>query len=207
MDTGREGNTHHSSRWAATFHLRLSWFNILISPVWCHKVDACVRVCAWVCLLQTVMEGKDEKLRSWRWRKDRTPGKQSDCGAWWMLLQLSFLYLLSFSPLLIFPPPEPPSISPNSLMASISEGAFACAHMHLRCFQMWFICSEQQLVLMWAAADWLFSWHRGGLMPMMAALLLPLITQSNREVSKTYAHHGLHLWKRVKNKNYTFGTY
>lgn len=169
---------HHLSRWAATFHFRLSWFNILISPVWCHQADTCVHVCDWVCLLQTVME--DEKLRSWRWSKNRTSGKQSGCGAWWMPQAFFSLSAFFFS-LLISLPTEPPSISPNSLTASISEGVFACAHVLEMCSNVYSFRSSACCNVRRAADDWL---SPDTLMLMTAALLFPLTTQSKEKSQK-----------------------
>lgn len=124
-----------------------------------------MRVCVRerVCLLQTVMEGKAEKLRSWRWRKDRTPGKQSDCGAWWMLLELSFLYLLSFSSAYL------PSFQASVYFSKLSDGTNQCAYMCMRAhalqmlsyviYSFWTTaCFNVQRGCWWLA----FSWHRRG---------------------------------------------
>lgn len=109
-------------------------------------------MCACVCVPESAYYGQrwKEKMRNWgAGDEEKTEHRENN-----LIVELdgcssSFLSFICFLfPLLIFLPPKPPSISPNSLMASISEGVFACAHMHLRCFQMWFIRSEQQLVLM-----------------------------------------------------------
>lgn len=197
---------HHSSHWAATFHLRLSWFNILISPVWCHKVDVCV------CVPESAYYGQrwKEKMRNWEaGDEEMTEHRENN-----LIVELdgcssSFLFFICFLfPLLIFLPPKPPSISPNSLMASISEGVFACAHMHLRCFQMWFIRSEQQLVLMCGgllmigffltqAGDWCWWWP--------PCCFHSSLNQKSESQKHTYIMDCVP-WKKLKNTNYTSGT-
>lgn len=200
---------HHSSCWAATFHLRLSWFNILISPVWCHKVDACVRAC--MCVRVSLLITDSDGRKRWETEKlemKKRPNTGKTIWLWSLMDAPRAFFSLSafFFPLLIFLPPEPPSISPNSLMASISEGVFACARMHSRCFQMWFIRSEQQLVLMCGgllvigffltqAGDWCWWWP-------------PCCFHSSLNQAGTSQKHMyvLHLWKKLKNKTHTFGT-
>lgn len=162
---------HHSSCWDATSHLKSSWFNILISPVWCHK-HRCVRVCVGACVLVLITDSDGRK----RWEteeladEEKTEHRENN-----LIVKLdgcssSFLFFICFPfPPLIFLPPEPPSLSLNSLTASISEGVFACAHIRWRCFQTWFIRPEQQLVLMCGgllmigslltqAGDWCWWW-------------------------------------------------
>lgn len=148
-----------------------------------------MRVCVWERESAYYRQWWKEEMRNWgAGDEEKTKHRENN-----LIVELdgcssSFLFFICFLfPLLIFLPSEPLSISPNSLMAPISAHTCACAHMHFRCFHMWFIRSEQQLVLMCrgAADDWLFPDTGRGLMLMMAALLLPLITQSNREVSKT----------------------
>lgn len=162
----------------------------------------CVRV--WVCLLQTVMEGKDEKLQSWRWGKDWTPGKQSDCGAWWMLLELSFLYLLSFSSPYL--PSSRASVYFSKLSDGINQRGSLCMRAHALEMLSNVIYSFRTTACFNVGCWWLaFSWRRR---ETDADDGRPAASthHSNWEVTKTYEHHGLHLWKKLKNKSDTFRT-
>lgn len=136
----------YSSHRDTTSHLTLSWFNILISPVWCHK-SRWVCVCVCVCLFQTVMERTDERLWSWRMKKRPNTKKtiwlwslMDAIGAFYSLSAFLFLSLSSFLPSL--------RLFLQSLWRHQSEWKSACTHVHLRWFQTWFICSKQQLALM-----------------------------------------------------------
>lgn len=171
----------------------------------------CVCVCVRMCVCEHYREWvkrKDEESRGWqmqrRERKDRTPGKQSDCAAWWMLLELFLSSLSAF--LFLFLSPSLPSrrlflqtrwqhqskeeVSERNVMG---EHARRWAGERVRrhrgelpsetIYSFWTTTTSFNV---WRGDDDLlfgefifYGWHRRGVMLMKAALLLPLITQSN----------------------------
>lgn len=167
----------YSSHRDTTSHLKPSWFNILISPVWCHK-SRWVCVCVCVCLLIPDSDGKNRWETEELADEERPKHQENNLiveldGCYWSFL---FFICLPF-PLLIVLPPKPPSIS-KSLTASIRVEV--CMHAHAlemasnviylfettACFNVRRACDDELL------PDTV-----GGLILMMATLLLPLITQ------------------------------
>lgn len=173
---------HH----AETPPLTRLWFNILVCST--PREGDSLSAFGWAlkgCGVEALAE-KREKQSDW---------PLDGC----FLSSFSLLYLLSsFSPYLL---PEPPSLSPNSLTASIKEeeeevvsGRNAiCAHAtstdgnvkKTKTFTMYPFWTTTTSFNVWRGDDLLsgslffYGWRRRGVMQMEAALLLPLITQSN----------------------------
>lgn len=169
---------------------------------------ACVHVCA--CESAYYRQWWKEKMRNWEaGDEEKTEHRENN-----LIVELdgcssSFLFFICF----LFPSPYLPSSRASVYFSKLSDGISQWGSLCMRAHALEMLSNV--IYSFWttacfnvrrAADDWLFPDTGGGLMLMMAPLLLPLITQSSRDVSKTYVHHGLHLWKKLKNKTYTFGT-
>ena len=128
----RRRDMHHPSCCEAASHLSLPWFNILMTPGQQHAKEihlSRVCVCVFVCVLKSIRESEWKK----RWgiegladaervKKRLNAGKT----IWLCRLMdasraLSLFFICFPLSLLISLPPEPSSLSPNLLTASIKE--------------------------------------------------------------------------------------
>lgn len=135
-----------------------------------------------------------------RERKDRTPGKQSDCTAWLMLLKLFFSSLSAFLSLSLSPSlprlrlflqtrwqHQSKRTSQSTMWRARADGRVWRHSDELPSITIYSIWTTTTTTYfnVWRGDDLLFQefilygWHRQGAMLMKAALLLPLITQSN----------------------------